>query len=334
MGVQDATQKLDFTQIAPVPSDNIGRAWQKYPPLGQIPNIHEQALTWLHPSIGEVCLCIARCYQGEIYTRWYGRSPLAPVQMWSTSKIIPMLALTLRASVLAPTSQAENWRIGDYSFAEICQRILDYGDEERLTSNALAGMLKQFFCPAELQDWLKGITGNQQISFTGLYGALPLVAQPTLWLDQTCAIQPAPIPHAVGVGQNLISAYDLTRILSLIAWHDYLPIANPQHLKPLLCALTRDCARYLAVALSHTKLPYPAPYTLSKMGFGFSDERQRYEIAYTGYSRLADDLAICLSLRGYDTSALVLDARITTVIIEILDWIYGTITPADNGNTP
>ncbi len=333
MGVQDTTQNLDFTHIAPVPSDNIGTAWQKYPPLGQIPNIHEQALTWLHPSISEVCLCIARRYQGEIYTQWYGRSPLAPVQMWSTSKIIPMLALTLRASALAPNTNVEKWQIAGYSFSQICDRILDYGDQERLTSNALAGMLKQFFCPEELQDWLVQITGNRQITFTGLHGEPPFLAQPTLWLDEDCQIQPAPIPHAVGVGQNLISAYDLTRILSLIAWHNYLPIANPQHLKPLLSALTRDCARYLAVALSYTTVPYPAPYTLSKMGFGFSDQRQRYEIAYTGYSSLADDLAICLSLRGYDASALVLDARITTVIIEILDWIYGTITSADNGNT-
>jgi hypothetical protein len=331
MGVRDTAPKSDFTQIVPAPSASISPHWQKYPPIGQIPEINEQELAWLHPNITEVCLCVARCYQGEIYTRWYGRSPLVPVQMWSTSKIIPMLALTLRASALAPTTNVENWRIDGYSFAQICDRIVDYKDQERLTSNALAGMLKQFFCPEELQDWLAQITGNQQITFTGLHGEAPFLAQPTLWLNGDHAIPNAPVPHTLGAGQNLISAYDLTRILSLIAWHNYLPIANPHHLAPLLSALTLDCARYLPVALQYVQVPYHAPCTLSKMGFGFSDQRQRYEIAYTGYSRLADDLAICLSLRGYDASALVIDARITTVIIEILDWVYGRTISADNG---
>jgi hypothetical protein len=302
---------------------------QLYPPLQIIPPIDEEKLAFLSPDITEACLCLGRFYGDELYCQWWGRNALIPVQMWSTTKIIPMLAVLIFADRQAPSSSYLNWRIGNYSIGKIYDRIMDYADHELMTSNALAGMLKQFFSPQEMSAWLMQITGNTNVEFTGLYGEEPFIAQPTLVdaVNNNCLLFPSTNSHQIGRGQNLVSAYDLTRLMSLIGWHFHLPpsaqlpLTNSENLRLLTNSLSRDNGRYL----DRLRSKFMDGLVLSKMGFGYSEQRKRTEIAYTCYLKVNELSSLCIGLRGNSSdpdlnlAACAIDARMATVLHQIID---------------
>ncbi|MBE9039766.1 hypothetical protein IQ235_03030 [Oscillatoriales cyanobacterium LEGE 11467] len=64
-----------------------------FPELGELPDIDEESLNFIHPDIQEVCICIGGTAGGPFKTRWLGRNARNKVQLWSTTKIIPILNL-------------------------------------------------------------------------------------------------------------------------------------------------------------------------------------------------------------------------------------------------
>jgi hypothetical protein len=280
--------------------------------------------------------------------RWIGRNALSNVQFWSSTKILPLLYTICQANQVQPNQAIANCGIFDpkgsktsRTFAEMAQRICAYEETNGMTSNGLSAMFKQFTTPLALQDWLKKITGNQKLTFQGRYGEAPYIEQPIL-RDVTGAnvISGVKDPHR---GDNLISAYDLTRVVSQIAWHRHLAPANRlpaqwHSLSTLINAMGQDTARYIDAAIMALGLSYfiDKPVVISKMGFGYSDQRKQTELTYTACIQFIDLLAkshdlplpkvrsvnmtlrAVLNLKDPVREALEIDARMAATVADIL----------------
>jgi hypothetical protein len=282
-------------------------------------------------------------------SRWIGRNPLSNVQFWSSTKILPLLYTICAANQVKPTQAIANCTIGDSkgtknprTFAEMAQRICAYEEVNGMTSNALSAMFKQFTTPLALQSWLQKITGNQNLSFQGRYGESPYIEQPILQ-DVTGAkiLNGVKDLHR---GDNLVSAYDLTRMVSQISWHRHiapanrLPNAQWHSLNTLINAMGQDTARYVDAAIASLGLSYfvDNPVVISKMGFGYSDQRKQSELTYTACIQFVDRLAksndlplpklrsvnmtlrAVLDLQDPVRESLEIDARMAATVAEIL----------------
>jgi hypothetical protein len=345
----DGVNILTHGEVAMLAGTQIRVRFRPYPKLGEIPPIENIGLEFLDPSIQEACICIGTVVNGQIFSRWLGRNPLRNVQFWSSTKIIPLLyaiSAANRANLQQPIATcniidpAQNRP--PHSFTELAQRICGYYETADLTSNGLAAMFKQFTTPQNLQDWLKQITGNQQLKFLGRYGIDPYIAQPSLR-------DPNGQVFLVGAqelhqGDNLISAYDLTRIVTQLAWHRHLPptvripAAQWHSLTTLIEAMSHDTARYVDAAIASLGLTYviSEPVVISKMGFGYSNIRKRTELTYTAYVQFIDHLAAnqgfpsakfrsismtlraSLDLQDSKQEALDIDAKMAATVTEIL----------------
>lgn len=346
----DGVNVVSYGEIAMLAGTEIRVRFRPYPDLGKIPNIENIGLEFLHESIQEACICIGSVVNGQILSRWIGRNPLDNVQFWSSTKILPLLYTICKANEVEPNQAIAGCAIADNkaknqqprTFSEMAQRICNYDEADGMTSNALAAMFKQFATPSELENWLKGITGNQNLSFQGRYGEKPYIERPIL-LDTTGrdVIDSSKEPHR---GDNLISAYDLTRIISQIAWHRHIPPTNRlpaaqwHSLSNLINAMGQDTARYVDAAIAALGLQYfiGDPVVISKMGFGYSDQRKRSELTYTACIQFVDHLATsheqslpklrsvnitlraALDLKDPDREALEIDSIMATTVTEIL----------------
>ncbi|MCY7332345.1 MAG: peptidoglycan-binding protein [Pseudanabaena sp. CAN_BIN31] len=300
----DGVNVVSYGEVAMLADSQIRVRFRPYPAIGVIPNIENIGLEFLHSSIEEACICIGSVVNGQMLARWIGRNPLNNVQFWSSTKILPLLYTICKANQVQPNQAIANCAIGDTrgkitprTFSEMAQRICNYDESNGITSNGLTAMFKQFTTPLELQDWLKKITGNQKLAFQGRYGESPYIEQPIL-RDATgkTVIDGVKEPHR---GDNLISAYDLTRMVSQVAWHRHiaptnrLPNAQWHSLTTLINAMGQDTARYVDAAIAALGLQYfiGDPVVISKMGFGYSDQRKQTELTYTACIQFVDRLA-------------------------------------------
>lgn len=265
-----------------------------YPTRGDVFFVNEGGLDFLAPEVLSGCVCLSTLKDGRLSTRWLGRDALVERQMWSSTKFIPLLNVVARANAFAPEADIDRARVRragstgrGLSFHELAAGIMSY-DNRIATSNALAVMFKQFETPERLEKWTQQMTGNQQLSFQGRYGEVPFIQQPELWNAHTkqVLLKAAGTSHS---GQNLVSTYDLTRLLSMLGWHWQLPatgrILNLQghSAESLIRAMGVDTARYVDVAFETLGLqPWVrSPVIISKSGFGRSDERDRTELTYS-----------------------------------------------------
>lgn len=325
--------------------------FRPYPQLGEIPEIYPDALLFLHETITEACICIGRWHRGEFQTLWAGKNALRNAQFWSATKIIPVLNVLAQASSKFPGSAVENWRIQNPEdesvkacFDAIVEDIVSY-EKQIASSNALSAMFKRFETREKLEKWLQNITGNYDLEFRGDYGESPWIMNPEL-VDcrrQEVLLKAAP---ETSKGENLLSAYDLTRIISLVGWHYYLdpglqlPGVNWKGLQPIIRGLGKDTARFIDVGLEMLELENVIrfPVILSKLGHGPSSLRKTIETTYTALVQFVDPLpkargnsakwrSIAMTLRGaipiqdmenFDDESIRLDARIAAEVTEIL----------------
>lgn len=345
----DGVNVVSHGEVAMLSDSQIRVRFRPYPKLGEIPNIEDIGLEFLDPSIYEACISIGSVVNGQMFSRWIGRNALRNVQFWSSTKIIPLLYTICQANQadfkqpIAVCQIADpNNRKSPRTFSELAQRICGYYETKDISSNGLAAMFKQFTTPQNLENWLKQITGNQQLSFMGRYGEVPYIEQPHLKdITGKTLVTGVKEPHR---GDNLISAYDLTRLVSQIAWHRHIPpsdrLASAQwhSLSALINAMAHDTARYVDVAISALGLTYfmSDPVVISKMGFGYSDQRKRSELTYTACIQFVDHLATnqdvptpkfrsvnmtlraVLDLQNPAREALEIDSRMAATVTEIL----------------
>jgi hypothetical protein len=278
-----------------------------YPQWGTLPEINPE-LEILPPQVTEACVCIGSLHQETLWARWLGRNHHRNVQFWSATKIIPLLNVASRVGDRlksqrhdSPHSPLQHCLVrspdsrGGMSFLAIARNIVAYRNEWRpsKSSNALSAVLKRFETYEGLERWVKDLTGNEHLEFRGNYGRLPPILFPEL-IDpatQTVLLKAAPLTEK---GHNRISAYDLTRLMSMLGWHRYLPVdcrlpsVDGQNFQPILWALREDPARYLDRAIAQlrpTAQLHPV-ILLSKVGYGPSDERQTDELTYTAFVQL------------------------------------------------
>jgi hypothetical protein len=308
--------------------------------VGQVPAIDEHGLDFLDPDIKQACVAVGTYEDGAMHTRWSGRAAMEPVQMWSATKSIPMAQVVVKANQASPGTSLDRAIItdprghGTISVPAAFDAIVSYrqGDD---ASNQLARTLKQFDTPAGLEGWLHGLTGNTRTVFRGGYGEPPRISRPILTDGDThkAVLEASGQDHN---GDNLVSAYDLCRLMSLVGWNSHLPAAarlpgaQQAGIDTLVKGLGTDSARFGDVALQALNMQdrVQDPVILSKLGFGWSDTHHDWEQVYSAFIQFTDKTthkpySIALALRGTATgpseSALQQDARIATAVTLILD---------------
>ncbi len=306
-----------------------------FPSVGELPEIDEQALNFIHPDIKEACISVAGTAGGPFKSRWLGRNSLDKCQYWSSTKIIPVLNVICSLNSDINTCQVR----GDgknLEFNQVVEDIVTYAEKVG-SSNALSAMLKCFQTYVGLESWMKEITGNNHTEFQGLYGEEPFIMSPEIVQDNQVLLSAASESkkREDQTGENTVTAYDLTRIMSMVGWYYHLPEPAKlpgmswKNLQPFIRNAGKDSARYVDVALEKLGIQssIKSPVILSKLGFGYSSSRQRTELTYTCFTQFEYQgkvKSIAMTLRGaralgdFDREAVEIDARMATEVTEIL----------------
>jgi hypothetical protein len=334
-GIPPATQvAAQGVRLVPAVAPQVRSqpAADAYPSPGKVPALAPRGLEFLAPQISQACVAIADLGGGAPSVRWLGRDALTPVQFWSATKFLPLLYVIQQSNRQAAHCPAAQWQVvtsnASYPFIDLAHGIVRY--DHAFSSNSLAAMFKLFATPSALEQWVRSLTGNSNLSFQGQYGEPPPLRQPLLIDRRTghVLLKSQTQPHE---GQNLLSAYDLVRCFCTISWHHHLPLrdrlpgAQWHSLQILVAALGMDPARYLDVAIANLGLSPrdPAGVVLSKMGFGFSNLRQQTELCYVAYWQPEPTRGLCLALRACcrlgdpNREAMTLDALMAAEVLEL-----------------
>ena len=343
----------------------LDRNFVTYPARGVIPEINQKSLSFLHEDIKEACICLGSFNRGKFLTKWLGRNALKNGEFWSATKIIPLIYILHRTQNKNPFGNPKNYIIqgltnkkteASLSFEKMARDLVSYQNDslenEEYSSNSLGAMLKGFVPQEKLETWLKEITGNKTLTFRGKYGVAPFIEQPRL-IDFSTGevILGADSKPANFCDCNNLSAYDLTRMISLIGWNYYLAkearIFKLQNsgLGILIKALRSDPARLTDLAMDQLGIQknFQNFVILSKLGNGSTSYRRRTEAVYVAliqgidYQRMpAKQITLTMTLRGglalknrYNDSGetnlevleqerIQLDARMATEVTEIL----------------
>lgn len=323
-------------------TQSVNSEYSNYPQRGIIPSIENQSLNFIDNEITEACICLGEFEKEKIQTRWLGKNALAQRQFWSATKIIPILNVTCQANSKSPNLKIDSCYLNNeqYNFLDIVLDIVSY-QYNIASSNSAAAMLKLFQTPFGLEKWVKNTTGNQQIDFRSGYGEAPFISQPSLFdrLTEKQVLNAA--STTLEVDKNYPSAYDLTRLMSMLGWHLHidnsarLPGAQWHSLKGIINAMGQDKARYAEVALETLGLEkiISAPVIISKLGYGYSNSRNTFEITYTAFVQFIDERfktssqfgklrTFAMTLRGMTNPGngkwAELDARMAADVTEII----------------
>jgi hypothetical protein len=269
------------------------------------------------------------------------------MELWSATKIIPLLNVVCRVNNQYPAIDADNCLVrarGSSSgnkFYDLATDIVNYKIAIG-SSNSLAAMFKQFDTPSNLEAWIRKITGNTSLLFRGGYGEPPFLQTPELW-DSKSQKRVLTSPATGSTGGNTLSTYDLTRLISMLGWHFHLPLearlpgGQWDSLECIIRAMGNDTARYLDLAIDRLGLASVIRSTviISKLGFGRSTPRDRTELVYTALLQFVDKrprtvnqpailrtvamtLIAAKDLNDANAEAIDLDARMAAEVTEIV----------------
>jgi len=295
-------------------------------------------MPWLHGDIENASLAVASWdEEGALQARWYGRDAEENDQHWSATKHIQALGLV---SLLG--SKRPDLDLGDLlirqagepetavPLVELLQDIVSY-DEGVGRSNSGAKTLGMLQSTTEREERLESWTGHDA-DFRGGYGYGPIFDQPEIVTADGTVVATAPEQRGPG-GPNLVSAYDLTRVMGMAAWHPHLaedqqiPGASWKSLEDVLASMGWDSARYVDVALERLGVADQLQDVVvaTKLGHGIRSATGLAETVYTGVVQF-DDLrtgsavrrSMVFTLRGEHVDPVELDARIAAEVTEIL----------------
>jgi peptidoglycan hydrolase-like protein with peptidoglycan-binding domain len=337
---------LAATKPAGIQSSSLGSlSFSDYPNIGTAPTIDAGGLNFLGSDITEACLCLGHFDGGQLTTSWLGKKTLDLVECWSASKIIPILNVLCKVGDRVPSNPSDlilkNTGSAGRQF-ELPVALVDICSY-RVTvphSNALSATLNAF--EGNREKWIKSQTGNtKSIQFGGKYGITATIGVPEI-RDRSSNSQILSF-KSIATGGNLVSAYDLTRFISLVGWHGLLsntqklPGISDRGIEQAVIALGTDTARYVDTAFSILGIEnvVDSLVVLSKMGFGYSDPttggRDVTELTYTAFAQFIDKQnpsepklrSFALTLRtskpgGGNTVAIQTDTAIATAVTEII----------------
>ncbi len=337
-----------------VSGTQVNATFSPYPQIGKLPNINEQGLIFIHEDIKEACVCIGNFdNQGKFRTKWLGRNALACDEFWSSTKIIALLNLVSRINKKNPEVDFDSYSVrgidtsgnqNSFRFQDLARDMVSY-EQKIATSNSLGAMFKRFSLPLDLEKWLKLITGNQDLIFRDTYGEKPFIEQPELVETTTNKVVLNADQQLPRLQCNAVSAYDLTRIVSMLGWHNYiprqsrLPYAEYSSLKTVITAMGADSARLtdLAIQVLGLQNDLESVAIISKLGNGNTSIRERTEAVYVALVHFVDSrpkalgkpaklFTFTMALRGGkalqprdpNREVIELDARMATEVTEIV----------------
>lgn len=347
----DGIQVVSFGETARVSNPDRSVTFKPYPQLGTRPEINSNGLDFLHSDIKEACICTGSSMNGEIKANWLGKNELDSVQFWSSTKMIAILNSICQVNTqnidididdCVVRSSDDNISEG-LRFYDLAVDIVSYRRGVSI-SNSLGATFKRFETFTGLDEWVKGATGNPNLTFKGNYGQEAFFRKPELF-DKRLRKTVLSSAELQNNGPNLVSAYDLTRMMSMLAWHYHipqpsrLPGAQWHSLESVVRAMGTDSARYIDAAITRLGLQRSGTIKnvviLSKLGFGRSSSRDRTELTYSAYVQFTDRRPnaagdpsvmrnVALTLRAAkalgdpDEEARILDARMAAEVTEIL----------------
>jgi len=337
--------------ISYIPPANNPLKLNAFPSLGELPQINTQALNFLHPDIKQACVCIGTFVEGKIQAQWLGKNALTKVECWSATKIIPLLNIVSKINTKYPDCDIDNCVIRDssgqkqdISFYELAKDMIGY-THNIASSNSLAAMFKRFDTGTGIEQWVKTTTGNNDLNFSSDYGEQPFLNYPKIFDVIKKQVLLTAARNSIHQ-HNSISAYDLTRLISMLGWHYHLEKrsrlrgAQWNSLETIVRAMGYDTARYADEAIKTLGMDkvISSPVIISKLGYGISSIRGTLETVYVALMWFVDERpkatgkpaklrTLALTLLGAkvldgsiggDRLALELDARICAEVTEIL----------------
>ncbi|HBB30668.1 MAG TPA: hypothetical protein DDZ80_20820 [Cyanobacteria bacterium UBA8803] len=331
----------------------VNSSFNPYPALGELPLIDEQSLTFLHEDIKEACVCVGAFAAGDFRTKWLGRNALSTQEFWSATKFISLLYLVCHLNNRFPKKDIDYCQIKGVDqqgnerlafFPNFATDLVSY-EQSIASSNSLGAMFKRFAPPLDLENWLKGITGNTNLVFRGSYGEKPFIDRPQLVDFLTGEVLINADTNSPNWSCNQVSAYDLTRMISMLGWHNYisqeaqLPYAQWHNLESVIRAMGTAPARFTDLAIKALGLEHvlESVVIVSKEGDGATDLRQRTEAVYVANVQFIDPRPLelgasaqiftfsmalragkALEPRDKDREVVELDARMATAVTEII----------------
>lgn len=288
---------LDNTKTAGIDTDLApSLSFDSYPNLGDVPNINSSKLAFLPPDITQACICIGKIDGGFFSSSWLGKNELKPVECLSATKIIPILNVLCQIGSRFPLDPSDlilknnGSEVRRFEFSSALIDICSY----RISvphSNAMSATLNSF--EKDRESWIKQQTGNSNsIQFGGKYGVTPIISMPELRDQSKNPKDPSLLSFKKeAIGGNSISAYDLTRFISLVGWHQFLSASqqlssiSQKGLNQAIMALGTDTARYVDTAISTLGLEnvIESAIVLSKLGYGNS------ALVYTAFVQFLPD---------------------------------------------
>lgn len=329
--------------------------FSSFPTLGIIPKINTEPLKFLHEDIQQASVCIGTFVDGKIQTKWLGKNSLTKAQFWSATKIVPLINTVCQVNIKYPNCDISNCAIrdadgqqNDILFDDLATDMISY-TENIATSNSLGAMFKRFDTREGMEQWLKKTTGNNDLNFRSDYGEDPFIENPEIFdtIKQQVLLTAA---ENSPQQDNFVSAYDLTKLVSMLGWHCHLEQrsrlrgAQWNSLKSIVKAMGNDTARYGDEAIKTLGLDsvITSPVIISKLGQGVSSIRQTVETVYVALMWFVDEgpraagkpaklRTLGMTLRGVkalddpsntDRLAIELDARICAEVTEILRRLF------------
>ena len=185
----DQIEVVSAEGSAGMASSGASGGFAAYPERGVLPAIDGSGLDFLHADIQRACLCVGSLVEGRMRARWLGRQALENGELWSCTKLIPLLqvvdevewAISRCRSGCGPGAPSGNEGGPDGGGMAFNALAVDMFSYEKTigSSNAIAAMFKQFSTPSALEEWLQQITGNTGLTFRGRYGEAPFIVLPS-----------------------------------------------------------------------------------------------------------------------------------------------------------
>lgn len=356
----------DATELTPYPAPPGGFA--AYPSHGVLPLIvpgtgGRGGLEFLSEAVAQACVCVGSfAADRPLRVRWYGRRALEDnVQFWSATKFIAPLHLVCQLNRRSPgipiaaTSVRSLEGGHTEAFPALFRDMVSYGprpgESDGGGSNRIAYLFKRLRHSDEpdLQTWLRRLSGNPRALLLGWHGQWeprrdrpdPTFRNPFRQGAELIGPGGVLLPHRTAPRtRNLVSAYDLVRMLTLLGWHHRLepdrrlPGAQWSSLATLVEGLGHDTARYLDAALEQLGLlPLVAePVILSKLGFGAETGDPDIDaLCYAAFASFRDTrtsphrqrcFAMALRLPTRPGAGLEADARMGAEVTEIVRRIF------------
>lgn len=255
-----------------------------YPNQGKLPTIDNTDLNFLASNISHACVCVASFGNGNspIKTHWLGKNALEPVQFLSATKFIGVLNAIGQINAKFPSIDIDNCTIESprFRFHDLIIDMVSLREDAKGNigrSNQIGVLFKRFTRRENLEKWVQEQTGNTTLQFRGGFGTDPLIANPIV-KDTSSGATVLKSTDIGNLGNNLVSAYDLVRLISMLGWHLHLtpntrlPGAQWNSLESVVRAMGTDPARYVDVALETLGVidVISKPVIISKVGFGES----------------------------------------------------------------